>query len=134
MNDDDKRRLLEQARLVRSKAYAPYSKFQVGAAVMARDGQIFTGVNVENASFPAGVCAETNAVAAAVAAGEQDLVAVCVITQMSPPASPCGVCRQVLAEFGPNMQVVLATPNPEEPPVSMSLADLLPGHFNGDAL
>jgi len=93
------------AREVRDRAYAPYSSFRVGAAVLA-NGRVFAGCNVENASFPAGICAERNAMAAAVAAGCRDLEAVLV---MGPrPVAPCGMCRQALVEFNPRAAVLIA--------------------------
>ncbi|MCU0863121.1 MAG: cytidine deaminase [Planctomycetes bacterium] len=99
--------LVTAATAVRANAYAPASRFQVGAAVRAVDGRVFVGCNVENASYGLTVCAERNAVAAAVAAGARDLVAVAVVTDLDEPARPCGACRQVLAEFGLGMQVVM---------------------------
>ena len=80
------------------RAYAPYSKFKVGAAARM-DGQVYTGVNVENASYPLSVCAERNAIAAGVGAGARHLEEIVVVTDASPPSSPCGGCRQVLREF-----------------------------------
>lgn len=99
--------LVTAATLVRANAYAPASRFQVGAAVHAVDGRVFVGCNVENASYGLTVCAERNAVAAAIAAGARELVAVAVVTDLDEPARPCGACRQVLAEFGLGMQVVM---------------------------
>jgi cytidine deaminase len=100
-------RLIEAARRAQQKAYAPYSQFPVGAAVLAEDGRIFAGCNVENSSFGLTVCAERNAVAATIVAGTRPS-AVAVVANASPVA-PCGACRQVLAEFSPRMPVVLAT-------------------------
>jgi cytidine deaminase len=96
---------LTAARTARSRAYAPYSDFHVGAAVLA-GGEVFTGVNVENASYPLSVCAERNAVAAAVGAGQRTIEAVAVVADAEDPTPPCGGCRQVLNEFGPRMLVV----------------------------
>ena len=93
------------AREARERAYAPYSSFRVGAAVLA-NGRVFVGCNVENASFPVGICAERNAMAAAVAAGCRDLEAVLVLGPR--PVAPCGMCRQALAEFNPRAAVLLA--------------------------
>jgi cytidine deaminase len=90
---------------VRERAYAPYSSFRVGAAVLA-NGRVFAGCNVENASFPAGICAERNAMAAAVAAGCRDLEAVLVLGPK--PVAPCGMCRQALVEFNPRAAVLIA--------------------------
>jgi cytidine deaminase len=98
-------RLVAAAWKARKRAHAPYSRFPVGAAVLA-EGRIFTGVNVENASYPLSVCAERNAVAAAVAAGKTAIEAVAVVAGTDGPTPPCGGCRQVLNEFGPQMLVV----------------------------
>jgi cytidine deaminase len=98
-------RLVAAARVAKELAYAPYSSFHVGAAVLA-GGEVFTGVNVENASYPLSVCAERNAVAAAVAGGMTSIDAVAVVADADDPTPPCGGCRQVLNEFGPAMLVV----------------------------
>jgi cytidine deaminase len=98
LDDDTKHALMEAAREVRARAYAPYSRYPVGAAVLTESGAVFTGVNVENAAFPAGMCAERTAVFKAVTEGEQRFRAVAVVTRNA--GSPCGSCRQVLAEFG----------------------------------
>ena len=98
-------RLVAAAREVKERAYAPYSRFQVGAAVLA-GGNVFLGANLENASYPLSVCAERNAVAAAVVAGERTIEAVAVVADAEEPTPPCGGCRQVLNEFGPEMFVV----------------------------
>ena len=92
---------------VQAHAYAPASHFRVGAAVLADDGRVFSGCNVENASYGLTICAERAAVCAAVAAGVRSLRAVAIATQLAEPARPCGACRQVLAEFGRDMVVVL---------------------------
>jgi cytidine deaminase len=119
-------RLVEAARRAQRKAYAPYSKFAVGAAVLGDDGQVFSGCNVENGSFGLTVCAERNAIAAAVVAGALP-VAVAVVAPVAATA-PCGACRQVLAEFSNTMPVILATPDGEERQVE-ALDRLLPGAF-----
>ena len=102
--------LLRRARAAMRYAYAPYSKFQVGAAVLLQDGRIFTGCNVENASFGLTICAERNAIFAAVAAGARKpvIAAVAVVNRRGVPCSPCGACRQVMAEFGPEAVVFYA--------------------------
>jgi cytidine deaminase len=92
--------LVAAARAVRRRAHAPYSKFTVGAAVLDERGRVHHGCNVENASYGLTVCAERNAVAAAVAAGARRIRAVAVASAARPPASPCGACRQVIAELG----------------------------------
>jgi len=104
--------LLAAARAVRRRAHAPYSKFHVGAAVHDEHGRIHVGCNVENASYGLTVCAERNAVAAAVAAGARRIRAVAVASGARPPATPCGACRQVLAELGgPDTEVLTAGPS-----------------------
>jgi cytidine deaminase len=123
-----------RARAVQQQAYAPYSKFKVGAAVLV-DGTIFEGVNVENSSYPLSVCAERNAIAAAVAGGARHLHAVAVCTDASPPSSPCGGCRQVLREFADDpTQVVVVAINPQGERRTWTLEQLLPDSFTGREL
>lgn len=100
--------LVAAAKKAMKNAYAPYSKFKVGAAVLGGSGKIYAGVNVENASYGLTVCAERNAVAAAAAAGEKRIKAVAVAADTSRPTPPCGACRQVLAEFCGDADVILA--------------------------
>jgi cytidine deaminase len=123
--------LVAAAAAARRRAHAPYSNFAVGAALLDSSGRVHVGCNVENASYGLTICAERNAVAAAVAAGASRFVAIAVVTDATPPASPCGACRQVLAEFG-DMPVVLA--NPEGEQVRTSVSDLLPHAFTPDDL
>jgi cytidine deaminase len=118
--------LVAAARDAMGRAYAPYSGFQVGAAALAGD-RIFTGQNIENASYPVSVCAERNAVAAMIDGGERDLQAVAVVTGASTPTSPCGACRQVLWEFGPGATVIAETTAGAR--VLWALEDLLPDAF-----
>jgi cytidine deaminase len=98
--------LVRTARDVRERAYAPYSGFLVGAAVLTDDGRVFAGVNVENASYGLAICAERTAVVRAVSEGARRLTAVGVVASNDEPTWPCGACRQVLNEFGPDMVVI----------------------------
>jgi cytidine deaminase len=134
MRTEDRERidlLVAAAKDARAHAYAPYSNFKVGAAVLAGQ-RVFTGVNVENASFPMGICAERAAVAAAVTAGETSIDCVAVVADEERPTPPCGGCRQVLWEFGPSALVVAETPGGAR--VTWALEDLLPDAFGPDDL
>jgi cytidine deaminase len=126
LSDEVIDRLVAAAASVRKRAHAPYSKFWVGAAILDGDGEIHHGCNVENASYGLSVCAERHAVACAVAAGSSQLEAIAVVADTTPPTSPCGACRQVLAEFG-DMPVILANLNGER--TVTSVARLLPEAF-----
>ncbi len=127
MTSVDDSRLLARAAEARSHAYAPYSGFPVGAAVLCASGTIYAGCNVENAAYPSGVCAERAAVAAAIAAGERDIVSVAVIAGSERPVPPCGQCRQVLAELAPGARVLLA--NLDGARLETTPEALLPGAF-----
>lgn len=116
--------LIEAASKARARAYAPYSKFAVGAALATKSGKIFTGCNVENVSLGLTICAERAAVAAAIADGEKEFVAIAVVTDFNEPVFPCGACRQVLAEFNPGLEIITATTQGRSETVS--LTELLP--------
>ncbi|HYZ90296.1 MAG TPA: cytidine deaminase [Myxococcales bacterium] len=120
-------RLVRAAARVRTRAYAPYSGFRVGAAVLA-DGQVYAAANVENSSFPLSVCAERNAVAVAIAGGARRIDAIAIVGGDSRPTPPCGGCRQVLAEFAaPTVPVTYATQAGKR--VSTTIGELLPTAF-----
>jgi cytidine deaminase len=122
---------IREARGAMDRAYAPYSGFNVGAAIVA-GGRVFTGQNIENASYPVSVCAERNAVAAMIDAGERRIDAVAVVTAADRPTPPCGACRQVLWEFGPSALVVAETTGGDR--LTWALEDLLPSAFGQDDL
>jgi cytidine deaminase len=126
LSDDKRQDLIQKANQVRSRAYAPYSNYQVGAALLTKKGQIFTGVNVENAAYPDSICAERSAVFSAVSAGERDFEAIAVATRNG--GTPCGSCRQVLSEFGLDI-VVLLTDENENLLQEKTVRELLPGAF-----
>lgn len=128
MNDNE---LIECAAAFRRHAYAPYSGFAVGAALRARSGKVYGGVNVENASYPVGICAERAAIAAAVTAGEREFEALAVIADSPAPCAPCGMCRQVLVEF-PIARIILA--NTAGDVRVLTPAELLPHAFDAAAL
>jgi cytidine deaminase len=126
LTDDEKKTLIQSAREARRWAYAPYSHYAVGAAVLTDSGRIYDGVNVENAAYPNGICAERVAVHKAVSEGERRFSAIAVVT--SNGGTPCGACRQVLAEFGLNTIVLLADEQGNLVQET-SISALLPGAF-----
>jgi cytidine deaminase len=126
--DQDAQNLYLDAESARMRAYAPYSKFTVGAALIAADGQIFTGCNIENASYGLTICAERVALNVAVAAGVRTFIRIAVAGPPGvPTVSPCGACRQVLAEFGTALEVLFLR---EGTLVAMSIEELFPEHFS----
>jgi cytidine deaminase len=126
----DERALVEAARAVSERAYCRYSGYAVGAAIRGADGRIFTGCNVENASYGATMCAERSAIFGMVSAGERRISAVCVYAPGEPMAMPCGMCRQVIAEFCVDAPVLVAGPRGV---LRRSFAQLLPEAFRFDA-
>ena len=101
-------KLIAEAKMAREKAYAPYSNFKVGAAVLTIDGKIFIGSNVENSSYGLSICAERAAIFNAVSSGYKKFTKIAVVTDSEPPSSPCGACRQVIFEFGDDIEVIMA--------------------------
>ena len=123
--------LIAQARAAQAQAHAPYSRFPVGAALEADDGRVFVGCNVENASYGLSICAERMAVGAGVVAGARRFRRLVVVTAVDPPAAPCGACRQYLAEFGMDLEVIAVGPVQQR---RWNLAALLPDAFTPEAL
>ncbi len=131
LSAEEEARLVAAAKAVREVAAAPYSGFKVGAALLSEDGRVFTGCNVESASYGLTVCAERNAVFKAISEGVRSFRAVAVVTDADPPASPCGACRQVLWDQCRDIDVVIATT--ERVATRTRLAALLPLAFEFDA-
>jgi len=127
----EKQTLIDLANTARQRAYAPYSKYQVGAALRTKTGRVFTGVNIENAAYPQTMCAERVAVFKAVSEGEKEFEAISVVTDNG--GSPCGGCRQVLAEFGLDTIVLIAN-GKGELLKEMTVKELLPEAFTPEKL
>lgn len=125
--------LVERARGAMTRAYAPYSNFRVGAALLAADGSITEGCNVENAAYPVAFCAERSALAAAVVRGVRDFRAIVIATESDVPTPPCGMCRQALMEFAPQMTVVSVCAN-DDAEGRWTLFELLPNAFTPSSL
>jgi cytidine deaminase len=132
MNDAQWKSLVLVAQKARKKAYAPYSGYQVGAAILAPDGRVFAGCNVENASYGLALCAERSAVAHLIAAGGRAIAALAVVTAGPEPGTPCGLCRQTLAEFADDLPIALAVAGERSPRVVKNLRDLFPDPFRAD--
>ncbi|MGF7185416.1 cytidine deaminase [Desulfitispora alkaliphila] len=126
------RELLERAIEAKKNAYAPYSKFPVGAALLTTDNSIFTGCNVENASYGLTNCAERTAVYTAVAAGYSNFKAIAIVTNLEELATPCGACRQVLIEFGSEIDIIVGNEKGEYQVYTSG--ELLPSCFSGEQL
>ena len=123
----DWKKLIDSAKNVRQNAYAKFSGFEVGAALLTKNGSIITGCNVENSSFSLTICAERAAVFKAVSEGETEFEAIAVFSQSSPPARPCGACRQVLFQFNPDLEILCV--NSSGAKDKFILSDLLPEGF-----
>jgi cytidine deaminase len=131
LNDEEKQSLIKLANEARRHAYAPYSNYQVGAALRTKSGRIFTGVNVESAAYPTTICAERVTIYKAVSEGEREFDVIAVVTENG--GSPCGSCRQVMAEFGLNTQVLIADGRGNLVK-EMTVAELLPEAFTPEHL
>jgi cytidine deaminase len=131
LNDEEKRSLINLANEARRYAYAPYSNYQVGAALRTKSGRIFTGVNVESAAYPTTICAERVAIYKAVSEGEREFDVIAVVTENG--GSPCGSCRQVMAEFGLKMRVLIADGRGTLLK-EMTVAELLPEAFTPEKM
>ena len=126
------KKLIEKAKQVREMAYAPYSSFKVGAALETDTGKIYTGCNVENASYAATCCAERTALANAIAEGERKFRRIAIVADTEGPCPPCGICRQVLYEFAPGIEVIMANTRGET--LVQTLDDLMPHAFHSEKL
>lgn len=129
---DDIAGLVLAAQSAMASAYAPYSGFRVGAALLGADGRTYIGCNVENSSYPAGICAERSAVANAVVTGARSFSTIVVATEADHPTPPCGICRQVLMEFAPDLQIVSVTSGGAT--ARWTLRELLPAPFTPASL
>jgi cytidine deaminase len=128
MESQKTRFLVAEARAARRKAFAPYSKFRVGAALLAASGKVYRGCNVENASYGLTVCAERVAFFNAVSAGEKRFIAIAIVSEGA--ATPCGACRQVMAEFAPKLEILVVDVQRRKLPRLSSLDELLPNRFS----
>jgi cytidine deaminase len=129
MTDPSRDELIAAALDAQARAFCPYSNFPVGAALRTKSGRIFQGVNVENASFGLTICAERVAASAAVAAGEREFTQVAVVSRTG--ISPCGACRQFLAEFNPHLPIIMIDSLKPSEVYETTLTELLPGRFEG---
>ena len=124
--------LVDQAIEAREKAYAPYSKFQVGAAILTKDGKFYKGCNIENASYGATICAERSAVCNMIANGGADPIAIAICYNAEEFAVPCGICRQVLSEFSPKGDLIILMAKTDGSYQETTLSALLPASFKLD--
>lgn len=132
MSAIDWKQLVSRARAVRDNAYAPYSGYHVGAALLSASGRIYEGCNFENASYGLTLCAERSAIAQMIAAGEREILAIAIVTEGPEAGTPCGLCRQTMAELARDLPIGLAVRDSDEPVRITSLAELFPQPFRGD--
>ncbi|HKL12490.1 MAG TPA: cytidine deaminase [Halanaerobiales bacterium] len=130
IDENTKQKLFEAAKKVRKNAYVPYSNFPLSAALLTKEGKIFTGVNIENAAYGSTMCAERTAIFKAVSEGYTDFEALLLISDTKKPVTPCGACRQVISEFSNEMEIIMTTYNNGE--LVKKNSELLPGSFNKD--
>lgn len=130
MKNEQEKRLIKAAKEAREKAYAPYSDFKVGAALLTAEGKIYTGCNIENSAYSVSNCAERTAVFKAVSEGDNDISALAVVADQSEPTTPCGSCRQVISEFGSDIEVIMA--NLDGDRIVKRIDELLWGAFKLD--
>ena len=128
MDQETKKKMFKAAQKAQKNAYVPYSEFPLGAAVLTEDNEIYTGVNIENASFSLTNCAERSAIFSAVSDGKRKIKALLIVSSTANPVTPCGACRQVIKEFADGeIEVIMMTENGEE--LTMTSTELLPGAF-----
>jgi len=130
IDNKTKQRLYEAAKKARKNAYVPYSDFPLAAALLTKDGKIFTGVNIENAAYGSTMCAERTAIFKAVSEGYTEFEALLLLSDTKKPVTPCGACRQVINEFSKEIDIIMTTYNKDE--IVKKNKELLPGSFNKD--
>ena len=130
INEEKKEKLYNAAKEVIINAYVPYSNFPLSAALLTKEGKIFTGVNIENAAYGATMCAERTAIFKAVSEGYRDFEAILILTKTNNPVSPCGSCRQVINEFNQDLEVIMMTKDKNE--IIKTNDELLPSSFSKD--
>ena len=128
----DFKKLIDASFDAQKNSYSKYSGFAVGASLLTKSGKIFCGANIENASYPAGICAERTAMSKAISEGEKEFVAICITCNHNTYPYPCGVCRQFMSEFTPNLVVIVAKSKTDYK--TTTLAQLLPSNFSEDDL
>jgi len=127
-----KKKLIASAKEARENAYVPYSNFPLGAAILTKEGKIFTGVNIENSSYGLTICAERAAIFNAISQGYKNIIALALVSDTDEPVTPCGACRQVMSEFSSDIKIIMCNLEGKEKIISSN--KLLPGAFSGDVL